>query len=95
MPIELSSIESQPAGTEVVVSGFVLGGDGGSAVLAEMLAESFPPQAGGVTVPLDDFDIEQLPGVTTAESVRWTEQPVTLQAVVVEGHLTEAVLVEE
>ena len=66
---------ARPSG-EVVVRG-VLFDDGGGLVLCGALAESFPPQCPGESVPITNPGMLDVT-LTTAGGVRWSEQPVTL-----------------
>ncbi len=82
---------------EVVVTGYLFVLDGDSVVLAELIAESFPPQPGGARITvegldLDALDLEQAPEGSELATTRWSSEPVTLTGSVVSGVLTGAEL---
>lgn len=87
--MEISEVESQTEGSAVTVTGFLIE-DGGVVYLAEMLAESFPPQAGGTTIVVTGLDPEAMAAAEVEGPVRWLDGPVTLEATVSGGELAEA-----
>jgi hypothetical protein len=75
-----------------LVNGFVFVAADGSAVLADAIAESFPPQPAGAQVDLQGFDLMQLPlteGPTDVEIAitAWTDLPVQLLGGLIDGEL--------
>ena len=82
-------------GTEVTVIGFLLRDGDQPLILSELLAESYPPQAGGATIEVADRTIAELAeaaGMTPdqAGSVEWLNLPITLTGTVEGGRLTGA-----
>ena len=82
---------------DVVVSGYLFVLEDGRVVLAELIAESFPPQPGGTRInveglDLDTLDLEQAPEGSELATTRWSSEPVTLTGSVVSGVLTGAEL---
>ena len=57
--------------------------DGAGARMCETLLESFPPQCGGASIPLGDFDVE-LP-LSSEAGVSWTDQVVYLEGEIIGG----------
>lgn len=81
----------------VIVTGYVFALDSGTVVLAELIAESFPPQPGGATITveglnLDALDLEDAPEGSELATTRWTPEPVTLTGSMADGVLTGAAL---
>ncbi len=77
----------------LLVNGYVFVGADGSVVLADAIAESFPPQPAGSQITVQGVDLMQLPlteGPTETEIAitAWTEIPVQLI-----GELNEGVFV--
>ncbi len=82
---------------EVVVTGYLFVLDGDAVVLAELIAESFPPQPGGARITvegldLDGIDLEQAPEGSELATTRWSSESVTLTGSVISGVLTGAEL---
>lgn len=96
---EVLTIEQALAATPgetVKVTGTVVatGGDGDmEVVLAEALLESYPPQAGGATLPVTNLDLGGLVGLSSSEggpdstTVVWSDYWLVLEGVVVDGVL--------
>jgi hypothetical protein len=69
--------------------------DGSGLRLCSALAESFPPQCGGASMPVEGFGFDRISGLSDDELVRveqsggvsWTDGPVTLFGEVVDGTL--------
>lgn len=83
-------------GQTVKVTGAVLAKGAGAdmeVVLASAMLESYPPQAGGATLPLKGLDLESLVGLTsTADNpdlaqVTWSDYWVVLEGVIDDGVL--------
>lgn len=94
-PMSIADAATAGDGTEVTVTGFLLRDNDQPLVLSELLAESYPPQAGGATIEVADPSIEELAdqaGVTPSETggVAWLDRPITLTGVVEAGRLTGA-----
>lgn len=77
----LKTTEPGPAS----VSGFLVTTDSG-VVLAESLLESYPPQAGGKTLPVVGLDPASYE-METANGVSWTNSPVEVPGTVDNGAL--------
>jgi len=80
------------AGKLIKVQGAVVA-SGTEVVLASVLRESYPPQAGGAILPVKGLDLESLVGLTsTADQpelaqVTWSDYWVVLEGVVTDGVL--------
>lgn len=61
--------------------------DGTSARLCQNLAESFPPQCGGVSLVLDDLTGIDLGLLQNAAGTTWSDQPVVILGELIEGAL--------
>ncbi len=76
----------------LLVNGYVFVYADGSVVLADLIAESFPPQPAGATVSVEGIDVMQIP-LTEAEGptdtdlaiTAWTDTPVQLIGEIVDG----------
>jgi hypothetical protein len=79
------AIDGGPGGT-VTVAGFIVA-TGDEVLLCEALAESFPPQCGGLSIPVDGFGEVELQGLPSEGDVTWSDFPITLQGEVVDGRL--------
>ena len=84
----LASTLDQP----LLVKGYLFVLADGSMVLADAIAESFPPQPGGATMPVVGFDLEAMTGVHTAPVgsaiTQWVDVPVEILGTVDGGVLT-------
>jgi len=67
-----------------LVSGYLLV-DPEGARLCETLAESFPPQCGGTSVPLEPGQAPAGARTTSEGDVTWSDEPVLLEGELVEG----------
>jgi hypothetical protein len=81
----------------VVVAGYLFVLDDGSVVLADAIAESFPPQPGGATIAVEGLDtseleLQQAPQDSELATVQWSEEQVTLRGTMADGTLTGAEL---
>ena len=76
----------------LLVNGFLITDSGGTVHLAELLAESLPPQAGGATLVVEGLDLDGFAGLTSAQGVTWSDQPVQLLGEVNDGVLTVSTL---
>lgn len=68
----------------IAVSGFLFD-DGSGPVLCEVLAESFPPQCGGASVPVEGYEEAVDVPLVSEQGVTWTDQPLTLFGEIVDG----------
>ena len=68
----------------VTAAGFIVA-TGDEVRLCEALAESFPPQCGGLSIPLSGYGEVELSGLPTEGDVTWSDFPVTLEGEVVDG----------
>jgi Intracellular proteinase inhibitor len=87
-PGEVSALAD---GTRVTVTGSLFIQE--DARLCEVMLESYPPQCGGGSVVLADFDPDSVVGLSsptdpTFAAVTWTDFPLTLDGVVAGGRLT-------
>ncbi len=76
----------------LLVNGFLFVFADGSVVLADVMAESFPPQPGGATIAVEGLDLMQIPlteGPTDAEIeiTGWTDLPIQVLGDIVDGVL--------
>ena len=85
------ALESNLAGP-LLVNGFLITDSDGTVRLAELLAESLPPQAGGATLIVEGLDLDNLAGLTSAQGITWSDQPVQLLGEVDDGVLTVSTL---
>ena len=69
----------------VAVSGFLFI-DGEGSRLCEVLAESFPPQCGGASIPLEGFDAS-LEETQSEQGITWTDNHVIVFGEVIDGTL--------
>lgn len=69
----------------VTVVGFLVD-DGTTIRLCEALAESFPPQCGGASVPVDGYDGLGLP-LSSEGDVTWTDVSVEIAGEMIDGTL--------
>lgn len=70
----------------IAVQGFLFD-DGTGARLCEALAESYPPQCGGASIPVTGYEEATTIPLSNAQDVIWSDQPVTLFGEVVGGAL--------
>jgi hypothetical protein len=89
------ALASEP-GVTIAVSGAIVSTGSGAdveTVLASVLLESYPPQAGGAVLPIADLDLKTLVGLTSTESqtdlapVTWSDYWVVLEGVMKDGVL--------
>jgi len=74
----------------LLVNGYVFVYADGTVVLADLIAESYPPQPAGATVTVEGLDLMQIPlteGPTDGEIAitAWTDMPVQLIGSIVDG----------
>jgi hypothetical protein len=68
------------------VEGFLFD-DGSGPVLCEVLAESFPPQCGGASLPVSGHEEAVGVPIIAEQGVTWTDQPLVLFGEIVDGTL--------
>lgn len=68
----------------LAVQGFIVD-DGTGARLCEALAESFPPQCGGASIPVSGYEPAVGTPLTSDQGVIWTDTPVSLFGEFVDG----------
>jgi hypothetical protein len=93
----VSIADALDAEGKVIVTGYLFVLDDGTAVLAELIAESFPPQPGGDTVVVEGLDLgaldlEEAPEGSELATTRWLSEPITLTGSMESGVLTGAEL---
>lgn len=75
-----------PAGSTVVVRGHLIA-TAGETYVAEMLAESYPPQPGGATLRIEGINVSTLDGIEQAGDTTWTSDQRTVSGRVEGGVL--------
>lgn len=80
--VSVGDATAQPIDGAFELRGYFVADDGG-ARLCETLIESFPPQCGGASLPVGDFDV----GVrlSSEAGVSWTDQVVYLEGEIIGG----------
>ena len=71
----------------VAVKGFVVRTDQADS-LCELLAESYPPQCGGATLPIENPESTDSMVLQEAQGVQWSDQYVTRFGRISDGRLT-------
>ena len=61
-------------GEPLLVNGAVFVDPDGRVLLCDAIAESFPPQCGGMRLEVRGLDLSSLPDLEQANGVRWAEQ---------------------
>ncbi len=59
--------------------------DGAGARLCESLLESYPPQCGGTSLPLQPAEVPEGAVTTSEGDVTWSEQPVLVEGEILDG----------
>ena len=80
--VSVAEASAQPIDGAFELRGFFFA-DGSGARMCETLLESFPPQCGGASIPVGDFEVE-LP-LSSESGVSWTDQLVYLEGEIVGG----------
>ena len=70
----------------IAVQGHLLD-DGSGARLCEALAESYPPQCGGASIPVTGYEEVIAVPLASAQGVTWTDQSVSLFGEIIDGIL--------
>lgn len=68
----------------ITVQGFLFE-DGSGPLLCEVLAESFPPQCGGASMPISGYESALTVPLVSEQNVTWTDQIVSLTGDFVDG----------
>lgn len=84
--LEVSEALATDAVGIIAVQGYLLD-DGTGALLCEALAESYPPQCGGASIPVTGYEEAIDVPLANASGVTWTDDRVTLFGEIVEGVL--------
>ena len=77
----------------LLVNGFIVTAPDGLVYLAELLAESFPPQPGGDKLIVEGLDLDAFAGRISAQGITWSNETVQVLGIVADGTLTVAVTV--
>lgn len=79
------ALESR-ADSVITIQGFLFD-DGSGPLLCETLAESFPPQCGGASVPVSGHEEAVAVPLVAEQGVTWSDQPLVLSGEIVDGTL--------
>lgn len=71
----------------LLVNGYLFVDPEGEMTLAELLAESFPPQPAGATLRVQGLDLSEVEDLETAQGVSWTQDYIQLLGTVQDGEL--------
>lgn len=82
--VPVATVVATPIDGGFAIEGFYLADDGGVR-LCEALAESFPPQCGGASIPFDNSAGADLGTLSVEQGVTWSDQPVLVVGRVVDG----------
>lgn len=81
-PVSVADALASTLDQPILVQGYLFVLADGSMVLADAIAESFPPQPGGATITVVGFELEGMTGVQTAPEgsaiTRWVDVPVDI-----------------
>ncbi len=72
----------------LLVNGFIVTAPDGLVYLAELLAESFPPQPGGDKLIVEGLDLDAFAGLISAQGITWSNETVQVLGIVADGTLT-------
>jgi len=90
MPVDGGLTVAEALATDAVgviaVQGFYVD-TGSGAMLCEALAESFPPQCGGASIPLADLSSVDPDGIQTNQGTSWSDDLVFVVGEIVDGVL--------
>lgn len=81
--LPIATVVNTPIDGGFVISGFYFD-DGTGVRLCEALAESFPPQCGGASIPFDNTAGADLGVLSIEQGVTWSDQPVLVEGEVVD-----------
>jgi hypothetical protein len=82
--VPVATVATTPIDGGFVISGFYFD-DGTSVRLCEALAESFPPQCGGASIPFDNTAGVDVGVLSIEQGITWSDQPVLVEGEVVDG----------
>ena len=82
--VPVATVASTPIDGGFVISGFYFD-DGTGVRLCDALAESFPPQCGGPSIPFDNTAGADLGVLSIEQGVTWSDQPILVEGEVVDG----------
>jgi hypothetical protein len=82
-PLTVAEALEAAEGESFIVTGFLFVSADGSLVLADLIAESYPPQPAGAQVPVVGLDLQTVPLTEGPEDVEiavtaWTDLPIEL-----------------
>lgn len=92
-PISVDEALGQPEGSSLLVTGYLFG-DSGLVFIADLVAESFPPQPGGAVMDVTGIDLGEVDGVSQQGPILWLDEPQTVSGTVTDNQLAEARIVE-
>ena len=82
--LEVGEALATDAAGIIAVQGYLLD-DGSGARLCEVLAESYPPQCGGASIPVTNYEeVVDVP-LNSNQNVTWTDERVTFFGEIVDG----------
>lgn len=82
--VPVATVASTSIDGGFVISGFYFD-DGTGVRLCDALAESFPPQCGGPSIPFDNTAGADLGVLSIEQGVTWSDQPILVEGEVVDG----------
>jgi hypothetical protein len=82
--LPIATVADTPIDGGFVISGFYFD-DGTGVRLCDALAESFPPQCGGPSIPFDNTAGADLGVLSIEQGVTWSDQPILVEGEVVDG----------
>jgi hypothetical protein len=82
--VAVATVAGTPIDGGFVISGFYFD-DGNGVRLCDALAESFPPQCGGASIPFDNTAGADVGVLSIEQGVTWSDQPVLVEGEVVDG----------
>ncbi len=82
--VPIATAAGTPIDGGFVITGFYVS-DGNGVRLCEALAESYPPQCGGASIPFDNTAGADLGVLSVEQGVTWSEQPILVEGSVVDG----------
>ncbi|MGD2061469.1 MAG: hypothetical protein PVF87_11420 [Acidimicrobiia bacterium] len=80
--VSVADATAQPIDGAFELRGFFFV-DAAGARMCESLLESFPPQCGGASIPVGDFDVDL--SLSSEAGVSWTDQAVYLEGEIIGG----------
>lgn len=72
--ISIEEAIGNSGGEPLLINGALFVDPAGRVLLCDAIAESFPPQCGGLRLEVRGLDIDSLSGLEQANGVRWAEQ---------------------